>query len=250
MVRKIGILSDVHHPYCDRKAYNLAIGIFLKIGIDELVLNGDFADFFGINSHGDNLEVEEKFHEEIDLVIHELSQLKQLFPNAKKIFIEGNHSRRLARYITNEAPKLDKIITLEKLLFLKSFDFELIPYGPNQKYKVGTLNIRHEPLGGGENHSNTSLKKGGCNVLYGHHHTIQEHQAVSFDGSYHRAISVGCLCDKNHPVMSYVKHHHNWQLGFAIITLLDDNKTWFCQNVHIIPGDKYRCMVNGKIYEI
>jgi hypothetical protein len=49
--------------------------------------------------------------------------------------------------------------------------------------------------------------------------------------------------------MNYVTGHHQWQLGFAIVTLLDDGKTWFSQNVHILPGKKYMCMVDGKIYK-
>jgi hypothetical protein len=248
-IHKIGVLCDCHFPYIDRKAYNLAIGVLKKVGINELILNGDFADFYGLNSHGENLNVRESFDNEIDSIVHELGELGRIFPDAKRIFICGNHEFRLERYITNEAKGFHNIVTIEKILFLKELGYEFIPYGPSQSYKVSTLNIRHEPVGGGENFACATVKKAGASVLFGHHHQIQEHQKVTIDGSYHRAISVGCLCDKNHPVMNYVKNFHQWQLGFAIITVIND-KTWFCQNIHIIPGDKYRCQANGKIYEI
>ena len=93
------------------------------------------------------------------------------------------------------------------------------------------------------------MVKAGCSVIFGHTHRIQESQIVTIDGSNLRGISSGWLGDKNHPVMSYVKNHHQWALGFSVVTVLD-NGLWFNNLVHIIKKDNsYNCIFDGYKYE-
>jgi predicted phosphodiesterase len=246
---KVLDLSDVHHKFCDRKAYNLAIQVGKEYGVDEVILNGDFADFYDVNSHGKNPLISDKLLDEVDYLISELSLLKTLFPKSKITYIEGNHENRLARYISNNCPEFFGIVNVQSLLMLEALKINFVPYTPNQCYRIGKLNFRHEPIGGGINSANSTVTKAGASVIYGHIHKIQESQLVTLDGHYLRAISVGCLCDKNLPAFQYVKNHHQWQLGFALITFYND--LWFCQNIHIIPSvNKYHCLANGVIYEI
>jgi hypothetical protein len=248
-IKTTGLLFDAHFPYVDRRAYDLALEVLTDSGISQLVLGGDFADVHGLNSFGKNPHVEDTIMDEVECVLEEISLLDSLFKRQDKIFIEGNHCTRLERYILKKCPELFNFLTIPRLFKLAENGFKFIPDGPDQMYKISTLNVRHKPCGGGENFSNSTVKKAGASVIFGHHHQIQEHQTVTLDGDYHRAISVGCLCNKKHPVMSYVTTHHQWQLGFAIVTVGDDGKTWFCQNVHILQGKKYQCQANGRIYK-
>ena len=109
---------------------------------------------------------------------------------------------------------------------------------------IAKLIARHEPLGGGVHVAHNSVVKAGCSVIFGHVHRIQESQVVMIDGSNHRGISAGWLGNKDHSVMNYVKNHHQWSLGFALVTV--QGKEFFCDLKHII---NYKVLHNGKIVE-
>ncbi len=245
------IIPDCHHPFCDIRAYDLMLSVAKDIPeLREVVILGDFADFYGINAHGKDPSIRAELHEERRIVCKKLYQLKKMFPDARKVYIEGNHEYRLARYIQNKAPELFGITDTKDLLALDLYEFEFVPYGPYQKYNVlGTdLIARHEPLGGGLHCAHGTITKASCSVIFGHTHRIQESQIVSIDGNTYRGISSGWLGDKEHSVMNYVKNHHQWSLGFTVINKIDD--IWIHNLIHIIKhNDTYRCIYNGYYYE-
>lgn len=240
-------LTDVHIPYHDKRAYELALKVARSEKITEVVLNGDFLDMYGVNGHGIDPRLKVDAEDEIKQGQKELERLKKMFPRAKFVFLQGNHEHRLERYMADKAPALVDMITTPKALNLKQLGIKYIPFTPDQKYSImGTsLYARHRPNGSGANAAVQTVKNCGASVIYGDIHKTQESQHVTLRGDYHRAIGVGWLGDKNHPVMSYVKNHHDWQLGFAIITSLSDG-TWFCENKTII---NYTVMHNGKIFK-
>lgn len=242
------IIPDCHIPYHDRRAYELMLEVAMdQESIDEIVILGDYADFYGVNSHGISPSIEKKLTEEIDIVIEHLQELNDFFPDAKKVFIQGNHEYRLERYLKSKAPELFGIVDTEKILQLKELGYKYIPYTPNQKYNVldSKLMARHEPIGGGVHAAHSTVIKSGCSVIFGHIHRIQESQVVMMNGDNHRGISCGWLGDKDHEAVSYVKSHHQWSLGFNLIKVLP-NKNFFSNNVHIID---YKCCYGGKVYE-
>lgn len=241
------IIPDCHIPYEDKRAYQLMLDVAQEIKPDEIVILGDYADFYGVNSHGKSPSISETLEDEIYEVHARLRELKKLFPKSKRVFIEGNHEYRLARYIQNKCPDLYGLLNVNSLLELNCYGFEFIPYGPNQKYSVlgSKLFARHEPLAGGKHVAQNTVEKAMKSVIFGHTHRLQEAQTVAMDGQNFRGISSGWLGDHTHPVMQYVKGHHQWAHGFSIVTVLDDG-TWFNQLVHIID---YKCVVDGYLYE-
>ena len=74
---------------------------------DEVVILGDYADIYALNSHGGkNPTLPTTLIEEIEDVNVGLDQLDDLFPKAKKVFIQGNHEYRFERYIFDKCPQL------------------------------------------------------------------------------------------------------------------------------------------------
>jgi hypothetical protein len=71
------------------------------------------------------------------------------------------------------------------------------------------------------------------------------------DGTNHVAFSVGWLGDKNQDlIFNYVKNHHQWQLGFGLVYVNEKTRYFYHQKIHILEqGNKYSCVVNGKLYE-
>ncbi len=241
-------LFDCHFPYVDRRAYELALKIGLSEGaaLTEIIIGGDYADFYGVNGHGLDAGITMKLEEEVAIAKAELKRLRRLFPKASIVYLEGNHEYRLERYINKKAPELFGLATVEQLLELRDIGAKFIPFTPDQQHRVlGTkLIARHRPIGSGPTAAHNTVTRAGASVLFGDIHRVQEAQVVTIDGSYHRGIGVGWLGDKNHKVMQYVKDFHNWQAGCAVITALEDG-TWFCNNMTFI---NYKVIYNGKLF--
>jgi len=246
------IIPDCHIPFEDRRAYELMLFVAHNLsGLKEIIILGDYADFYDINSHGKDPAVTMKLREERVAVCKRLKELQVNFPDTRKIFIEGNHEYRLARYLANKAPELFDTIRVDEFLGLEQYGFEFVPYGPDQQCTVlgSELIARHEPIGGGVHCAHSTVVKASNSVIFGHTHRIQESQIVSLNGDNYRGISSGWLGDKDHPVFKYVKNHHQWALAFSIVTVLSNNE-WFNQIIQIIPRNgKYYCVVDGYFYE-
>ena len=242
------VIPDTHRPYHDRKAYDLMIKIAMDLPIDEIVLLGDYADFYCVSSHKKDPRIFKMLTEEVEDVLLGLDQLDKLFPHTKKIFIEGNHEFRLERYLVDSAPALFGVTSTEHLLKLNQRkDWKFIPYGPNQVYRIlgSYLNARHEPLG---NSAKLSSQKSLCSLVYGHIHRIEESHIVGLDGTNHVNFSVGWLGDKRmDKVFNYVKGHWQWQLGFGLVWVDEKTGYFYHQKIHIL--DNYSCVVNGKKYK-
>lgn len=247
VMKKVLIIPDCHHPFADLRAYNLMLAVAEDIKPDEVVILGDFADFYGVNSHGKDPRIDILLRDEITYVNEKLDEIDSLFPDAKKVFIEGNHEWRLARYISNKAPELYGLVEAKDLFRMDDRGWTWVPYTPNQHYQVAgsKLYARHEPLAGGKHVAQNTVEKAGCSMIFGHTHRIQEAQIVTLDGGNHRGISSGWLGDKNHPAFSYVKGIAQWALGFSMVDVLD-NGTFFNNLIHIID---YKCKYDGYFYE-
>jgi len=247
-IKRALVIPDCHIPYEDKQAYELMLSVAKDIKPDEIVILGDYADFYAINSHGKAPDNDGLLHDEVEAVTDRLRELRQLFPQTPIYFLEGNHEFRLARYIANNCKEHFGLVTVPELLNLDAYKIHFIKYGPNQKHNIlgSSLIARHEPLGGGVHCAYQSVVKAQNSVIFGHTHRIQEHQIVSISGENYRGISCGWLGDKDSPVMSYVKNHHQWALGFSIVTALD-SKLWFNQLIHIIDGHAF---VDGHIWKL
>jgi hypothetical protein len=251
-IKQALIIADPHFPFQDQRAYDLMLTVAQDIpALSEIVLLGDVADFYGISSFSKDPSVNSNLMREVNIVNEKLDELDELFPKAKKIFIEGNHEFRIIKFISNKAPELFGMVTLEELFRLRKRQYTFVPYTPAQIYQVAgsKLYARHEGLGGSAYVARNSVIKSGCSLIFGHSHCIQESQVVMMNGDNLRGICTGWLGNKNSSVMHYVKQHHQWALGFSVVDILPDG-TFFNHLIHIIvTKNKYYCSYNGTIYE-
>lgn len=242
------IIPDTHRPYHDRRAYKLMIKVAksLKKYIKEIVILGDYADFYCVSSHQRHPTVLNLLQDEVKDVISGIKELEELFPRAKKVFIEGNHEYRLERYLVSQAPALFGVTETENVLKLQNWKF--VPYGPNQKYKIlgSKLVARHEPLGSS---AKATASKSLCSLVYGHIHRIEESHLVGLDGTNHVVFSVGWLGDKRmDKIFGYTKGHQQWQLGFGLAWVDTATGYFYHQKIHIL--DNYTCLVNGVLFKL
>ena len=220
------------------------------LGVDEVLILGDYADFYSVSSHQKDPRVFGMLTDEIADVLVGLDQINQVFPKAHKVFLQGNHEFRLERYLIDKAPALFGVTETRNILgFDRMPNWTYIPYGPNQSYSVlgSHLRARHEPLA---NNAKLTATKAMCSLVYGHIHRIEESHIVGMDGTNHVAFSVGWLGDKRQDkIYSYVKNHHQWQLGFGLVYVDPKTRYFYHQKVHIHEHkNNYSCVVNGKRY--
>lgn len=253
MIKVCLVIPDTHRPYHDRRAYKLMIKVakyLYSLGVlVEIVILGDYADIYSLNAHGGkDPTLPLTLVDEIEDVNKGLDELDENFPKAKKVFIQGNHEFRFERYILDKCPELFGVTEFKNLIKIdQRKNWKYIHYSPNQSYKVGgsKLTARHEPLASS---AKATASKALCSLVYGHIHRIEESHLVGLDGTNHVCFSVGWLGDKrNDKIYGYVKGHHQWQLGFGLVSVDDSTDYFYHQKIHIL--DNYTCVVNGKIFK-
>lgn len=248
------IWPDTHVPYENRTAYSLALQVGRDLGsyLDEIVFLGDFADFYSINGHGaKNPGLVGLLLREVECVNERFDEFDRLFPQTKKVFLEGNHEYRLQRYLVQRAPELFGLTDVPTLFKLRErFNWSFIPYDKRQKYQVlgSKLWARHKPPGASP--KAVAAKVMGS-LIYGHTHRMEETQVVSIDGQVCRIFGAGWLGDSNAGVFDYIDNHDQWCLGFSVCHAFPDG-SFFNQLIPIIKNHqtgKYQCFFGGKLYE-
>lgn len=236
--------SDSHVPFHDERCFSLAFQVADSLGsrLKEIVIGGDFADFYSVMAHQKDPSIKIDLVHEVQEVNRQLDIFDKYYKKTNRVFIEGNHCFRLERYIAARCPELFGIVDCKTLFKIKERGWKWIDYGPEQKYKVlnSKLYCKHEPLGPD---ARSTVTKAMASVIFGHTHRVQESQIVSISGENYRGINAGWL-GSNHKIFNYVKGHHQWANAFAVIAVLDDG-TFFCNVIHIINN---KCIFNGKVY--
>jgi hypothetical protein len=84
------IISDLHFPYQDNKAIELALNYGLKKNVNCILINGDLLDMPNHSRFEKDWRMRSTF-EEFEAVRQFLKSLRKAFPKAKIVFKEGNH---------------------------------------------------------------------------------------------------------------------------------------------------------------
>jgi predicted phosphodiesterase len=213
------ILSDIHVPYHDKRALELAINKGVKEGCDHVYINGDFYDFHKISRFESDPGSRDP-DGELELGQPILAEIGRVFRGKKRYKI-GNHDYRFEAYLATNAAAIAgmKAFRLDKVLELEKMGYEYV--ASKQWAMMGELAILHghefpkgltDPVNVGRGVYNR-LGDGG---LVGHWHKTSRH--VETSGLKRRmtvAHSTGCLCDLR---PSYAPMNR-WNHGFAIVEL-------------------------------
>jgi UDP-2,3-diacylglucosamine pyrophosphatase LpxH len=232
-IRRALIIPDTHRPFHSRKAYSLMLEVASFVGVDEVVLLGDYCDMYEVSRHPKDKRIQEHLLDEVESVNAGLDELDRLFPKAKKMYLEGNHEIRLENYLLQAAPALFGVTDIRSLFKIK--DRPLWTYqgfGRAQAYRVLGTNLfaRHRPLA---NNALSGLQRAGVSYVYGDIHKIQEAQQVALDGSTRVAFCPGWLGETRHRVFDYMISPAQWQHGFALVSVDGASKSFHHEIVQI-----------------
>jgi len=249
--KRIGILSDIHIPYHDLKALNVALNEFKRVKIDTLVLNGDIIDCYNLSKYEKDPN-KRNHNEEIKMLTIFLDDMKNIFPTCEIVLKLANHEERYERFLAMKSPEFlgMHVLSWKHLLNLRfenceSCDGTGILKGhecPNCEkgvranqvsrgihlvkgkriIKAGKLNIVHaHEFNGASSPVNPArgfFLKAKTNVIGGHLHRTSEHTESDLNGKVSGAWSTGCLCDL-HPEYAPI---NSWNLGFAWVDIFGD----------------------------
>ena len=153
----------------------------------------------------------------------------------------GNHDEWLDRFV-EEHPYL-KGYRFEQACKFKERGYKYHP--PGEYLKIGKLYFYHGHHFGGQYHAANHLRKLGANIIYGHHHSLQQDSVTYMDGP-KSAWSLGCLKDMSSEKNAWLGgRQHKWAHAFAIVDFYKAGK-FTVDIVQIIDG---KAAVWGKLLD-
>jgi hypothetical protein len=226
------ILSDIHLPYQDNKALDLAINYGIENKVNAVYLNGDTLDFYMASRFLKNPRLRD-LAGELEMGREFLKLLQETF-NCPIYFKIGNHEVRWEHFLMIKAPELLGIddFKLEQLLRFREFGVTLIK--DKQMALAGKLPILHghEWYGGFAppvNPARGLFLKAKESAIVGHHHRTSEHTEKTLSGDVVTTWSTGCLCGLEPEYAPYNNYNH----GFAHVKI-DNDGHYELKNMRII----------------
>ena len=236
-VKRALLLFDVHVPYHDEEALELAVQHGIDSSCDCVILVGDFMDFYAC-SFWEKDPRQRDFAGELNTGREMLKSIREAFPGKQIIYKLGNHEERYERWMIAKAPELLGVedFQIQKLLRLDELNIRMMDY--RAPITLGKLNIIHghefgKSMTNPVNPSRGLFLKGKSNSICGHYHQSSSHNEKTIEQKIIGSWSSGCLCDM-HPDYAPM---NNWNHGFIEVEMDGDDFT-----VH-----NYK-ILNGRIY--
>jgi predicted phosphodiesterase len=240
----LAILNDIHFPYHDETALNLAINYMIDKDPKTILLNGDIMDMYSESSYNrDPSEFDSNY--EIQMFRAFIRQLQDLFPFAEIIFKKGNHEDRFDNYLMKNGPEVFKI----KLFRLnKAIDYDIDGnYDPLNITMLDTmqlvyfrgLTILHgheytQSINNPVSPARGLMLRAKKPSICGHFHRKSEQPSNDIRGGQQMSWSIACLCDL-HPAYMPL---NDWGHGFAVVYGDEDptSDLFEVNNLAIIKG--------------
>lgn len=231
-------LSDIHFPFHDSEALDIALSYGAKHDPTIILLAGDIADLPTFSNHPKINPL--TFMEQEMLMLAEFFEgLRQMFPKARIIWQEGNHELRFKRYLMQKAPDLFSVPNMDLPGLVCAYG------GPQAMHRVEWVDdcrvIRTGHLahihghefrgGGGVNPARWLFLRAGENAICGHFHRTSEHSEPNLSRKQRGAWTTGCLCTLTPDWMRHTK----WNHGFAWIDVEQDGN-FRVKNIRIVDG--------------
>lgn len=268
--RSDGVLDPIH----DEQAIDIALAVVRDAKADQIILVGDNLDFCELGKYVVQAAYRETTQATIDRGALFAAQLRAAAgPDAKILWIAGNHEERLPRMIATNAaaafglkrgnlPESWPVLSVPTLCRFDEYGIEYLPGYPastvwiNQRLKV----IHGHKVNSSGSTATKYLSSEKVSVVYGHIHRVEYAARTRHDWDGPKTImaaSPGCLCRVDGVVPSTKggydldgrpligTHTEDWQNGLAVVDY-EDGDGWFnYEQINIHEG---RAAWRGKTY--
>lgn len=240
---RILFVPDTHVPYHDRAAWGVMMQCARRVKPTQVVILGDFLDFYQASDHEKNPQRCTSIRHDVDMANALLDELDALGASVK-LYIEGNHERRLTRYLTTRAPALLDSIRLPDLLRLGDRGWSWTPY--HQHARVGDVWVTHDTgHAGAWAHQRSGADFMGSTVI-GHTHRLA---TVAFGNSLGQRFQscmfgwLGSVPDADY--LPAAKRMRDWSHGFGLGWQVGEH-------VHLqaVPIVGYEAVIGGEVVGI
>lgn len=189
------LVPDVHVPYHDDRAWSLLLRVLREISPNHVIVLGDFADCYSVSFHDKSPRRASRLADEIAQVCECLRELEAAAPDSTRVYIEGNHEARLARYVARNAGALHGLpgLSLPELFDLPAHGWLWVPY--HQSYRFGDLHLTHDVGRAGVHSARQSRIAFGASIGIGHVHRMTIEHERTIDGKHNIGASFGWLGD-------------------------------------------------------
>lgn len=251
------ILSDLHGPYLDKRAWNVVLGVLKETPITACWLNGDVADFSQISRHERKIFIDRNFiddlslEEELFLIQEDIFRplRKAVGKNTKIVYRQGNHDIRVAQLAESNPTVLATMLKtilrhrsfyLDDLLQMKKYGIEFSQNPIDILFDCYTLVHGART---GPNAARWNLNRYGSGTS-GHTHKISEAMGIVRGklSSWHES---GCLRTIDKVEYMAFGDKPEWCHGFLELCINPNLQKWFCHSYKIID---YRTDFRGQIF--
>ena len=263
-------------PFHDERALSVALQVMAYLeedgGVDLVVNLGDFLDLPAQGKYEQEAAFQRTTQPAIDRGHEFLAEQRANCPDAKIVVLEGNHDRRMQKFVQANAlsafglkqaniPESWPVMSLPFLLRLDELDIEYTDGWPAASFWI---NDKLRAIHGDKVRSNGSTAAAYTNdmphisTVFGHIHRQEIQSKTTFDRAGKikvMAISPGCLCRVDGAVPSVkgavgidgkpVTYYENWQQGVAVVTYKPEG-SFHVELVHIDDG---KTMFRGQEFQ-
>lgn len=272
---QIGYYRDIHGelvPTHDEQALEVALSVTKALNPDLVVLVGDNLDLPEMGKYRLSPAFQATTQASIDRTATLNAELRAVAPNARIVWLAGNHEERMVNYLLDNAkaafgikrgntPHSWPVLSVPYLTHMDEYNIEYIPGYPANTFWINEhIKVIH---GDKVNSSGATAQKylahEKVSVLFGHIHRI-ELMAITRE-DFHGARTVfagspGTLARIDGAVPSTkggidldgrpLTKHENWQQGFAVVQYEEGDGKF---NIEMVPIRDGWCMYHGKEYK-
>lgn len=249
---KLAFVTDIHLPYQDDAAYELALNIVSDFKPDVLPAGSDIFDFQALSRFEDDRAIHQRVWDgDIANAIraHETDakNWRDAAPNAVRPFVLGNHDIRLVKYSFGKAPNTAGYTVSKFWHDISSHGALYLGDTPYLHLSPGVV-LTHGSRTG-KNAVAKMLEMFGFQrtVIFGHIHSMrsEERRGVDYDVS---GYSVPCLCELQ---PHYSTDLQQWQQGLLIGHYNPNGRECSFQNVRFFRSGGYlRAFLFDKEYRV
>jgi len=233
-------LNDFHIPYHDEKAINIALQFVKYLHPHKIVLH-ELMDWYSLSRFDKDPNRKLDIKKNKDMAVGYLQKIRGMFPDIEIIMLQGNHDKRLVKYLRTKAEELNNLdeLKIQSLLKLNELNIDYrIDYSfRNVLFKHGEVVRKYSGYT-----ARAELDKEGVSGCSGHTHRLGAHFQTLRGGKY-VWLETGCLCDPKQA--EYIDGTANWQQGVGGFIFKKGSKHFY---PFIVPIVDYEIIWGNKTF--